>query len=100
MKILFSPSETKIAGGKEIPFDKNSFIFPELFEKRMEIVKQYNDFILNASKEELIKLFGTKKECLHQLQQFKAFQELKQPMKRVTSENFMFLVTNVIMSKF
>ena len=62
MKILFSPSETKIAGGKEIPFDKNSFIFPELFEKRMEIVKQYNDFILNASKEELIKLFGTKKE--------------------------------------
>lgn len=62
MKILFSPSETKIAGGNGISFDKNSFIFPELFEKRMEIVKQYNDFILNASKEELIKLFGTKKE--------------------------------------
>ena len=62
MKILFSPSETKIAAGNEISFDENSFIFPELFEKRMEIVKQYNDFILNASKEELIKLFGTKKE--------------------------------------
>jgi cytoplasmic iron level regulating protein YaaA (DUF328/UPF0246 family) len=62
MKILFSPSETKIAGGDEISFDKNSFIFPQLFEKRMEIVKQYNDFITNASKEELIKLFGTKKE--------------------------------------
>lgn len=62
MKILFSPSETKMAGGEEISFNKNSFIFPELFEKRMEIVKQYNDFITTASKEELIKLFGTKKE--------------------------------------
>ena len=62
MKILFSPSETKIVGGNDISFDKNSFIFPELFEKRMEIIKQYNDFILNASKDELIKLFGTKKE--------------------------------------
>ena len=62
MKILFSPSETKIAGGEETSFDKNSFIFPELYEKRMEIVKQYNEFILNAPKEELIKLFGTKKE--------------------------------------
>ncbi len=62
MKILFSPSETKIAGGEETSFDKKSFIFPELYEKRMEIVKQYNEFILNAPKEELIKLFGTKKE--------------------------------------
>ena len=62
MKILFSPSETKIAGGDEISFNKSSFIFPELFEKRMEIVKQYNDFITSASKEELIKLFGTKKD--------------------------------------
>ncbi len=62
MKILFSPSETKIAGGVDKSFDKNSFIFPELFEKRMQIVKQYNDFITSASKDELIKLFGTKKE--------------------------------------
>ncbi len=62
MKILFSPSETKIVGGVDKSFDKNSFIFPELFEKRMQIVKQYNDFITSASKDELIKLFGTKKE--------------------------------------
>ena len=62
MKILFSPSETKISGGIQNPFDKNSFIFPELFEKRMEIVNQYRDFISNASNEELIKIFGTKKE--------------------------------------
>ena len=62
MKILFSPSETKIAGGVDKSFDKDSFIFPELFEKRMEIVNQYNDFIKNASKDELSKIFGTKKE--------------------------------------
>ncbi len=62
MKILFSPSETKIAGGEENSFDKNSFIFPELFEKRMQIINQYNNFITNASKEDLVKLFGTKKD--------------------------------------
>uniref|UniRef100_UPI0040477F3D YaaA family protein n=1 Tax=Aliarcobacter sp. TaxID=2321116 RepID=UPI0040477F3D len=62
MKILFSPSETKNSGGRESSFSKNSFIFPELFEKRMEIVKQYRDYISNSSKDELIKLFGTKKE--------------------------------------
>jgi uncharacterized protein len=62
MKILFSPSETKVSGGIEKIFDKSSFIFPELFDKRMEIVNQYKDFILNASNEQLIKIFGTKKE--------------------------------------
>ena len=62
MKILFSPSETKRAGGAEIPFDKNSFIFPELFEKRLEIVNSYNEFILNATKDELIRVFGVKKD--------------------------------------
>ena len=62
MKILFSPSETKITGGTGIPFDRNCFIFPELFDKRMEIVKKYNDFITSASENVLIKIFGTKKE--------------------------------------
>ncbi|QKF72274.1 peroxide stress protein YaaA [Aliarcobacter faecis] len=61
MKILFSPSETKIAGGDEEFLNKNSFIFPELYEKRLEIVNTYNDFLRTASKEELEKLFGTKK---------------------------------------
>ena len=62
MKILFSPSETKNSGGTTQAFSKNSFIFPELFEKRMQIVNQYNNYILNSSKEQLIKLFGTKKD--------------------------------------
>lgn len=62
MKVLFSPSETKNSGGEKTPLDKNSFLFPELFDKRLEIIKQYNDFINTASSDELIKIFGTKKE--------------------------------------
>ena len=62
MKILFSPSETKRAGEAEKPFDKNSFIFPKYDEKRLEIVNSYNEFILNATKDELIRVFGVKKD--------------------------------------
>jgi cytoplasmic iron level regulating protein YaaA (DUF328/UPF0246 family) len=62
MKILFSPAETKNKGGKIKKLDKNSFIFPELFNKRMEAIKSYQEFIDNASDEQLAKLFGTKKQ--------------------------------------
>lgn len=61
MKILFSPSETKISGGVDENISKDSFIFPELFPKRLEIVNSYNEFLQTASKEDLEKLFGTKK---------------------------------------
>ena len=62
MKILFSPSETKILGGTNPSIKKDSFLFPSLYEKRMEIVKHYQTYITNASNEQLVKLFGTKKE--------------------------------------
>lgn len=62
MKILFSPSEAKHRQGEERIFDKNSFIFPELFDKRMQILKSYQEFVNSASNEKLEKLFGTKKE--------------------------------------
>lgn len=61
MKILFSPSETKIGGGDIKCIDKNSFIFPELFEKRLEILGKYNNYLKNASNNDLEKLFGTRK---------------------------------------
>lgn len=61
MKILFSPSETKNSGGDKKIFDENSFIFPELFKKRVEIVNSYNEFLKTASISQLEKLFGTKK---------------------------------------
>ncbi|QKF83444.1 YaaA family protein [Halarcobacter ebronensis] len=62
MKILFSPSETKFKGGENKKLDKKDFIFPELFDKRIEAINEYQRFINNASNEQLAKLFGTKKQ--------------------------------------
>ena len=64
MKILFSPSETKFKGGETKKINKNSFIFPELFEERIKVINLYQTFIDRASNEELEKLFGTKKSVL------------------------------------
>jgi len=61
MKILFSPSEAKKNLQINIPIDKNSFIFPKLYEKRLEVLKIYDEFVKNASIDELKKLFGLKK---------------------------------------
>ena len=62
MKILFSPSETKFKGGESKKINKNSFLFPELFEERIKVVNLYQTYIDTASNKELEKLFGTKKE--------------------------------------
>ncbi len=64
MKILFSPSEAKYRGGISVKIEKDNYIFPELFDKRLEIITLYRDFIFKASNEELIKLFGTKKQSV------------------------------------
>lgn len=60
MKILLAPSETKTIGGENPPFDTNSFIFSELFSKREEALKIYNNYINSCSDEELSKIFGIK----------------------------------------
>lgn len=62
MKILFSPSETKIKGGENRLIDNNSFIFPELFQERMNVINLYQEFINTATNKQLENLFGTKKE--------------------------------------
>ncbi|MCW1360504.1 peroxide stress protein YaaA [Campylobacter sp. US33a] len=62
MKILFSPSESKNETSNFSPIDENSFIFPELFKKRLEVIKHFNTYISFASQQELINLFGIKKE--------------------------------------
>lgn len=62
MKILFSPSETKYKGGMKEQLTKDSFLFPELYDKRMEIIKAYQDFLDTASNKQLAKLFGTNKQ--------------------------------------
>ena len=69
MKILFAPSESKEYGGKFPPINKNSFCCPELYEKRLEVLKKYQDFIDNAPVEQLKKLFGVKDE--KQINRFK-----------------------------
>ena len=60
LKILFSPSEGKRSGGNATPKD----IFGAL-NARDEILKAYNDIVLNQNEEDIKKLFGFKKfsEC-------------------------------------
>jgi len=60
MKILFSPSEGKTTLSTNEPINKNSFIFPKLYEKRKYILDEYNKYIHSLNDEELNKYFGIK----------------------------------------
>ena len=60
MIILFSPSEDKKFTANRSKINQDSFIFPELFPKRINIIKKYNEYVLNAKESELSKLFGIK----------------------------------------
>jgi len=62
MRILFSPSEAKYKDGNDVKFTNESFIFPELFKYREEMINKYQSFINNASNDEIAKLIGTKKQ--------------------------------------
>jgi len=62
MKILFSPSETKIIGGSQHITDKSTYLFSDLYNKHEEVLSLYQSFINSASDEKLSKLFGLKKE--------------------------------------
>jgi cytoplasmic iron level regulating protein YaaA (DUF328/UPF0246 family) len=62
LKILFSPSEAKTSAGDLSPIDTTSFIFPELYPKREYVLSTYIDFLHNADKQTLEKLFGLKKD--------------------------------------
>ncbi|RUM63441.1 MAG: peroxide stress protein YaaA [Sulfurimonas sp.] len=64
MTILFSPSEAKHTGGASIPIAKEHYLFPELFEHRVTMLRSYNDYMATASEAELKKLLGTKKESV------------------------------------
>ncbi|ORI07767.1 hypothetical protein A3835_04505 [Campylobacter concisus] len=65
LKILFSPSESKISLNTSDKFHGKNLIFPELFGKRAEILKKYDEFLKTASLDEIKKLFGLKhlEEC-------------------------------------
>ena len=53
MKILFSPSETKFKGGETKKINKNSFLFPELFEERLKVINQYQQYIDIATNKDI-----------------------------------------------
>jgi len=62
MKILFSPSESKRKISTSKPISSKSFIFGSLYEKRLEVVKAYNNFVMAADSASLAKLFGINDE--------------------------------------
>ena len=61
MKILFSPSEMKSELGSDTRICERNFIFADLYEKRLQMLRAYADFVDKASEAELCKLFGLKK---------------------------------------
>jgi len=63
VKILFSPSEGKSKKQEFNPIDKNSFIFPELYEKREYVLSVYDKYIHSLNNEELNNFFGIKNGC-------------------------------------
>ena len=60
LKILFSPSESKISLNTNNKFNGKNLIFPELFDKRFEILNRYDEFLKNANLDDIKKLFGLK----------------------------------------
>jgi len=62
MTILFAPSEGKKLGGSLPPINKSAFCFPELYARRIEVVKRYDTYVENGTIENLKKFFGIKDE--------------------------------------
>lgn len=60
MIILFSPSEGKCEGGTFPSLNEDSFIFPELYSKRLEVIEQYKRLTSTGTDKELHELFGIK----------------------------------------
>ncbi|MBM0637353.1 peroxide stress protein YaaA [Campylobacter sp. VicNov18] len=74
MNILFSPSESKNEICDQKAINKNSFIFKELFDFRMQALEKYEEIIKNSELKDLQELFGIKdeKEILKFKQDLKA----------------------------
>ena len=60
MIILFSPSESKTKLDEFGSICSDSFIFNKLYEKRMEAVNIYNNYINSHKADELLDIFGIK----------------------------------------
>ncbi|EAJ6153066.1 YaaA family protein [Campylobacter lari] len=60
MKILFSPSESKNKINTQDYINKNSFVFSNLYSKRLEVLTKYKNHINQCNEVELEKFFGIK----------------------------------------
>ncbi len=65
MKILFSPSEAKSDFNDSCSLSDKSFIFSELFTKRLYVLEKLDNFLKNNSTSNLVNFFGIKdiQEC-------------------------------------
>lgn len=62
MIILFAPSEGKRTGGDSSNLGSTSLMFPELYEKRLEVMTKYENIIHTGNYDALKELFGLKDE--------------------------------------
>lgn len=62
MIVLFAPSEGKRSGGEYSSICSASFIFPELYDKRLEVISKYENVVREGSYDDLKELFGIKDE--------------------------------------
>ncbi len=62
MKILFSPSETKLPDGINSSISKDSFFLQDFYTQRELVLTSYQEYIQNSDDMTLQKLFGIKKE--------------------------------------
>jgi hypothetical protein len=60
MVILFAPSEGKKEGGTLPPLNPDNLLFPKLYSKRLDVIKQYEQVTRDGDDEALYELFGIK----------------------------------------
>lgn len=57
---LLSPAESKEAGGNLQPINPKSFIFPSLYEKRLELLNKFENYKKTLNEKELLEFFELK----------------------------------------
>lgn len=58
--VLFSPSEAKEEGGSLCAINSKSFIFPSLYEKRVSLLKKFDEYKSGLDEQDLLEFFELK----------------------------------------
>jgi len=98
MIILFSPSEAKSEDGIYSHFNKNSFLLPTLYDKRLIALKTYQNYLKIATKNQLSKLCGIKQtDILDKLKRLDIFaNKTKKAINRYTGVGYEYLQYNTL----